>query len=296
MEHTHQIISMKRGETSNSKSPMWRCTTSTGERVNIFQHNDPSKDTAALFREAGYLPDMLALALDQELTWRNHPVSVCLVQDGKWWQVGSVAPRPADAMPDPVFIPQRHLHRVTAHNQAKALFYNPAGFVAFDLETDGTGKDAEIIQVAVIDQDLKILSSSLVKPADPGRAANSQHVTGIAPDQLSEAPTFEEFYPTLRAALDGKIWVIYNAAFDTTVLEFNCTRRNLVPPAPLAVVDAMQIAAWYAGEWNTAHQNYTSMKLQSIAHRFAVDLLPAHNAAADCVTMLAVLKAIAEGE
>src|SRR6185295_19220270 len=98
MQITHHIISMKRGETKENKSPMWRCNTLEGDRVNVFQHTDPAKNNFALFDE--YEAEMLAMKLEEETTWKQHPIEVRMIQDGKWWEVVAVADRPKDALPD----------------------------------------------------------------------------------------------------------------------------------------------------------------------------------------------------
>src|SRR5258708_1701078 len=98
-EPTHFIISIQAGLTKNSQSPMWRCVTSTGERVNVFQHSDPAKDNTRLLAEAGYLQFMTPLIDRQEITWHNHPIPVVMKQDGQWWSVVGVAPRTEDQQP-----------------------------------------------------------------------------------------------------------------------------------------------------------------------------------------------------
>ena len=37
-EYTHEIIRMERGATKGSGSPMWKCQTVDGQRVNVFKH------------------------------------------------------------------------------------------------------------------------------------------------------------------------------------------------------------------------------------------------------------------
>lgn len=90
---TKHITYIERGETSNSRSPMWRCTTLDGERVNIFKHDDPEKNSFALFEAAGYGEFLLSLAVHDFQTWETTPIVVEMRKMGKWWEIVSVSAR-----------------------------------------------------------------------------------------------------------------------------------------------------------------------------------------------------------
>jgi hypothetical protein len=97
---TNYITYVERGETSNSKSPMWRCTCADGERVNIFKHEDPQKNSYALFEAAGYGELLMSLAVNDFQTWEYTPIEVQMKKIGKWWEIIFVSHRPNGALPD----------------------------------------------------------------------------------------------------------------------------------------------------------------------------------------------------
>jgi uncharacterized protein YprB with RNaseH-like and TPR domain len=151
MEPTHFIVHMTAGRTKNSNSQMWRCITHDNERVNVFSHADPTRNTYLLFQEAGYV-EMEMMADNEQMGWKNHPIGVVLGKsaDGKWWEVKHVAKRPDGATPDPIYIPDLAWYRMKAIVQAQALLQpNPRSQKAMflDTETTGLGPDAEIIAI-----------------------------------------------------------------------------------------------------------------------------------------------------
>ncbi len=87
------ITSMERSATNNSRSPMWRCQTANGERVNIFKHDDPEKNNFALFEAAGYGELMLPMEDGDELYWHGSGLPVRMRRMGKWWEIVAVEPR-----------------------------------------------------------------------------------------------------------------------------------------------------------------------------------------------------------
>lgn len=95
-----EILSMTRDRTKNSGSPMWRCGTSEGFTVNVFQHDDPLKDTFNLFDHAGYAPEMVNMNYGDTITWTRDSISVEIQQNGAFWNVVRVLDREPDALPD----------------------------------------------------------------------------------------------------------------------------------------------------------------------------------------------------
>lgn len=93
------ITAMTR-DITKSGGVMWRCATEKGFMVNVFAHDDPLKDTFALFVAAGYAGPMSAMRHGDTINWTVSPVAVELVQNGAFWNVVTVCDRPEGAMPD----------------------------------------------------------------------------------------------------------------------------------------------------------------------------------------------------
>jgi CRISPR-associated endoribonuclease Cas2 subtype I-E len=99
-------------------------------------------------------------------------------------------------------------------------------WLVLDVETTGTGPEAEPIEVVVLASDGSVVFSSLIRPGtaiDP--EATSVH--GLAAEDLESAPTFVEVEPALRRAIEGHRVIAYNAVFDRRCLRTSCVRARL---------------------------------------------------------------------
>lgn len=290
---SHRIVRLTRGSTRNSGSPMWRCETDDGQRVNIFKHADPVKNTFALFEAAGYAPALDAMIDGEERTWRQRPIFVTLAKDGQWWNVIAVLPA-VDPEPDPPARPEHRPYRNRAIAQAYALTgLATAAIVYWDTETTGTGPDDEIIAFGAVNQFGETLFSTLIQPVNMDRVSVAGHVHGLTPDKLRDAPFFPEVFPAINRLLTQSLWVIYNAEFDVRLLEQDCLRHGLPLLVPVGVTCAMQLFAEYHGEWNFQHRHWQPKKLEFAAAQFMIGQPVAHDALADARTTHALLEKIA---
>ncbi len=288
------ITRMVRGETSGSKSPMWRCTTSEGDQVNIFSHNDAWKDSFRLFREAGYGAEMISMALDSALVWETEPVIITMVRDGKWWNITGVDKRPIDAVPDAPFVPNNALYKEAVQDWAKDISRNGLPVVYWDTETTGLTALDEIIEIGVIDAHGETILSEFIRPSKLTKVNETiQEITGIKPESLVNALTFPTMYPYIAEALNGKIWLIYNAKYDTAMLDNVCLRHGLKPIRPLAVYCVMERFAEWSGEWKETH--FASKKLTEACEILNVQLDDAHCAIEDAFATYKVVQALANG-
>ena len=107
-----------------------------------------------------------------------------------------------------------------------------ADFVVVDSETTGLNeyKEDEIIELAIVHSSGAILFSSLIQTQDPGRIDMATYIHGITQKILSEAPTFQEVWPTIKAILQRyRRVLVYNALFDCDLLETTVPRPNSWP-------------------------------------------------------------------
>lgn len=92
------ITTIYRDKTKNNERPMWRCTTDTGEKVNIFLNVDEtSKDNYHLFEQAGW-----AHVLDELTLWYETEASIVVAmrKEGQWWNIVKVKPYIAPKISD----------------------------------------------------------------------------------------------------------------------------------------------------------------------------------------------------
>lgn len=276
--------------TTSSGDPMLVCQLQTGRTVNVF------KDGLELFREAGY-GDVATLSKDSVLHWYTHPVPIRFVESGRWLNLHVVEPRSSASIPDAPFMPNARLARRAAIEQAQRLLrFN--GPIIVDTETTGVDpQQSEPVQIGALHLNGDVLIDTLVKPAHPERMERDAVDThGISPERLANAPTLESLYDEIDAALHGRVWVGYNIAFDSTIVEFACWRANLPPILPMSTFDVMPIVSMFFGEWDTARQRWSSLKLVDAAHRLDADVEAVHSALGDCRITLNVLQAIARSK
>lgn len=178
---------------------------------------------------------------------------------------------------------------------AKGLCKAP--FVVVDLETtDKDPKWAEPVQIAIVGSDGKTLYKTYVKPRK-AMATEAAEKTGITPDMLRDAPTFQQVYPRVLEILSEKTVVAYNASFDQPILRNMARQLGLADPTgPGKWQDAMIEYSNFHGEWHV-HPHYGgSYRWKVLGHAtlaFNLANEAAHDAEADALATVRVIQALA---
>jgi DNA polymerase-3 subunit epsilon len=113
-------------------------------------------------------------------------------------------------------------------------------WVVLDTETTGL-RGAEVVEIAVVDPQRKVLFHSLVKPKAPiPREAAEIH--GITNDMVKNSPTWPEVWKALYPLIRDKLILIYNQRFDLQVLRdsFRAWTREELEQAGLKPHDIYQ--------------------------------------------------------
>ena len=154
--------------------------------------------------------------------------------------------------------------------------------VFLDTETTGTGARDEVVEIAIIDAEGKVLINTLVRPKNRKRWPDAEAIHGIGPAQVVDAPTLDLLMPSITTAVRGKNVVIYNSDFDSKFLPEALEKAA-------AVHCCMLRYAKYKGDWNEYRNDYRWHKLTAatrhIGYRFEGN---AHRALADCRATRAV--------
>lgn len=157
---------------------------------------------------------------------------------------------------------------------------NNNDFVVMDTET--TGLQGEIIELAIIDSNGNTLMNTRLNPRltiEPGAIA----VHGITNADLVSEPNFPQIYNKLTGILtSAQITIIYNAAFDTERLAFTCSLHHL-PKIQYKSECAMEWYAQYYGQWSHYYKSYKWQPLIS----------GDHSALGDCLATLELIKYMA---
>ena len=161
-----------------------------------------------------------------------------------------------------------------------------------DTETTGLGPEAEIVDIAVVNSYGRVLLDTLVRPDGP-IPAESTGIHGITDAMVATAPQWDQIAAQLQLMFaEASSVVIYNADFDTRIME-QCNARHRLGPYRADWQCAMQRYASFAGERHARYGGYRWHKLTDAAARFGYHELVEHRALADTRLCRAVVNGMA---
>ena len=160
-----------------------------------------------------------------------------------------------------------------------------------DTETTGIGPYDEICEIAILDDDNKVLFESFIRPTIPVTPA-ARAVNHITEEQIENAPAFSDIYPEIFRILFNRNIAIYNAEFDLRLIRQTAAKYK----TRIVSVDAfcvMRLFANYYGEYNKKTHDYRWKTLEFAGDFFDLDLPNSHRALDDCRLTRAVLHCMA---
>lgn len=180
--------------------------------------------------------------------------------------------------------PLRVFDRVGAISWAKAML-ETADAVILDTETTGlmegpmANPDAEVVELAIISVNGKVLYNSRFKPrySIPQRTTE---IHGITNQAVKNSPKFSKEFSKILQILTGKIVISYNARFDGKILANTCKLHKVTPPE-----DVM---------WECAMKVYKAY--QEPDTRFSRLPSASHDALSDCKATLKLIKKMSRNE
>lgn len=187
--------------------------------------------------------------------------------------------------------------RRAAITWAAAVTRDPRSLV-LDTETLGLDADSGVCDVGIVAMDGTVIADWLI---DPGRPIPTEAtaVHGITDAMVAGAPTFPEIWPEVRAVLTGRRILVYNARYDLAMLQGCCEAAGIVDVllTELGAWEcAMERYAAFYGERHRRRPGYAWHRLTTAAGHLGIEVNGAHRALADCLTTLAVVRAMAESE
>jgi len=165
-------------------------------------------------------------------------------------------------------------------------------FLILDSETTGLGRDAEILQLGIINKAGEVLFDKLIQPWATWEWPGAQRVHGITPEMVADClPIFD--HEELFDLLHGKTVLVYNAPYDSRVFRQSLSLSNCKwYPEPLWI-DVMEPYATHWGAWSSRHQSYTWQSLTNACLQQNIEIKGAHSAVGDCQMTLALIKKLA---
>jgi DNA polymerase III subunit epsilon len=164
--------------------------------------------------------------------------------------------------------------------------------VFLDTETTGLGRDDEIIEISIVDNDGAVLFESLVRPSKP-IPPESTRIHHIQQADVQSAPPWPIVWQQVRPLLINRLIVIYNQDFDLRMMQQSHGIYRMPWKDRLAAFDLMKLYAQFYGEWDARRRSYRSQSLSAAGQRCAISLPNAHRATADTLLTRALLHYIA---
>lgn len=159
-------------------------------------------------------------------------------------------------------------------------------YVFLDTETTGLDEDAQVVEIAIVDSTGTVLFESYCKPSVPV-GPEAQRVHGIGADVLAGAPAWPDIAERVRAALDGKIVVIFNSDFDIRILSQTAAAYSDL--AKWVDVLETRCAMYAAADAYGATNQYGTISLINAAAAAGIEFQgKAHSAAGDAATTAAL--------
>ena len=155
------------------------------------------------------------------------------------------------------------------------------------LDTETTGlKQAEVIEVSVINTKGEVLLDTLVRPRTSYMNPHARRVHGISLGELETQPTWPEILPELTELTDRATVLAWNAPFDARMLEQTSAAWGLTHPKILFAC-AMQMYARLKQTKRTGL--HKAVGQEGLAH--LLELHQSHRALGDVTFVLEVLRA-----
>ncbi|CQR47889.1 DNA polymerase III PolC-type [Paraliobacillus sp. PM-2] len=105
-------------------------------------------------------------------------------------------------------------------------------FVAIDFETANRYRNSACAIGIVVGNEYGVVDEyySLINPQSPFEMQNMR-VHGITEEDVLEAPTFADIWPTVKRYINNQIVVAHNASFDMSVLRASLDQHNCPYPS-----------------------------------------------------------------
>lgn len=184
-------------------------------------------------------------------------------------------------------------YRESLRSEMYNLITSGEPFLIVDTETTGLLKDdpSQIIEISIVNQNGEVVFCSLIK-ADHSIPPALTKFHGITDEDLAEAPTFTTIWPTLLGLLNGVKVYCYNVDFDLGMLRKTAKHYGEMVPPSYRWECVMKRYAAYHGE-KGKYGDYKFQSLATACGTLRVSMSEQHRATGDCLSTLAVMKALA---
>ncbi len=173
------------------------------------------------------------------------------------------------------------------------MWLNQEDALVLDTETTGLNGSDQVIEIAVVDKNGKVLLNTRLRPNVPINP-EAQGIHGISAEQWIESPTWPDISTQLKAILENRTVIAFNSDFDSRILQQTANAfGDDYWSWPVVECCAMNIAASAFRQWSPRSSGRIS--LRSAVMEAGIEWQgEAHSALGDALTTLELVKAIAE--
>ena len=164
--------------------------------------------------------------------------------------------------------------------------------ICFDTETTGIGKDAEILQLAIINGVGEVLFNELIKPKAQTNWWQAEKVHHISPKMVEKCSAIDSYFPILAKIFkETEFCVGYNLPFDIRMLKQSGVPMRYLNRKECQRIDVMKDFAPVFGE-KGRNNKYKWQSLSTCAAYYNYDWGEdkAHGALADAKATLFCFK------
>jgi DNA polymerase III subunit epsilon len=165
--------------------------------------------------------------------------------------------------------------------------------IYLDTETTGLDSKAEIIEIAVVDSNLRPLINTLVRPRNP-IPQDATRIHGITDQMTATAPTWVALWQEIRGVFFGRQLAIYNADFDLRMIDQTNKICGLPRWQPGSTpLDIMILFADFRAVWDPIRNQNRYFRLEEAGSYLGIKLPNSHRALDDALLAREVLIQIA---
>lgn len=164
--------------------------------------------------------------------------------------------------------------------------------VYVDTETTGLGRDAEIVELAIVDNAGNVVMDQLFRPQNPipEEAIRVHHISN---EMVKGKPVWGIYWPTVRGIFFGKTICMYNADYDLRLI-LQSNARYGIKPERLNTFCVMKLYAQFRGEWDSRRGRYRWFRLEEAGAAAGISIPNSHRASDDTLLTRALLHWIAQ--
>ena len=165
-------------------------------------------------------------------------------------------------------------------------------YLLLSTKSNGISPQAEVIEIAAVDQDGKVLLNTLVQP-EQALSEGVCYPHSISNSMFADAPSWPQVCPALLDVLKGELCVIWHAEFHLRLLLQTMERYQLDVPERFGAEGffcAMRDYNHWQGTDENERKHY--LPLRDALQKEQLMVMQQPSALSDCLSSLAVIRSV----